>query len=210
MDKIMDKIKVLIADDHAIVRMGLVALIDSEDGLEVVGEADGGAAAVRKALKLQPDVVVMDLMMPDMSGIEATQTLREKLPEAKVLVLTTSAVADVLARVIEAGAKGVVFKSAANTRLLAAIRAVASGKSAVAPEVAEQLARDPPVQKLTDRQAEILASVTRGFTNADIARQLGISPNSVKDHVNAIFTKIGASTRAEAVAIALRKNLLKI
>lgn len=206
----MDKIKVLIADDHAIVRMGLVALIDSEDGLEVVGEADGGAAAVHKALKLQPDVVVMDLMMPDMSGIEATQTLREKLPEAKVLVLTTSAVADDLARVIEAGAKGVVFKSAANTRLLAAIRAVASGKSAVAPEVAEQLARDPPVQKLTDRQAEILASVTRGFTNADIARQLGISPNSVKDHVNAIFTKIGASTRAEAVAIALRKNLLKI
>ena len=206
----MDKIKVLIADDHAIVRMGLVALIDSEDGLEVVGEADGGAAAVRKALKLRPDVVVMDLMMPDMSGIEATRTLREKLPEAKVLVLTTSAVSDDLARVIEAGAKGVVFKSAANTRLLAAIRAVASGKTAVAPEVAEQLARDPPVQKLTDRQAEILASVTRGFTNADIARQLGISPDSVKDHVNAIFTKIGASTRAEAVAIALRKNLLKI
>ena len=204
------KIKVLIADDHAIVRMGLVALIDSEDGLEVVGEADGGAAAVRKALKLRPDVVVMDLIMPDISGIEATRTLREKLPGAKVLVLTTSAVSDDLARVIEAGAKGVVFKSAANTRLLAAIRAVASGKTAVAPEVAEQLARDPPVQKLTDRQAEILASVTRGFTNADIARQLGISPDSVKDHVNAIFTKIGASTRAEAVAIALRKNLLKI
>lgn len=206
----MDKIKVLIADDHAIVRMGLVALIGCEDGMEVVGEADGGAAAVRKALKLRPDVVVMDLMMPDMSGIEATRELCEKLPEAKVLVLTTSAVSDDLARVIEAGARGVVFKSAANTRLLAAIRAVASGKTAVAPEVAEQISKAPPAQKLTDRQIEIFASITRGLSNADIARQLGISPNSVKDHVNAIFTKIGASTRAEAVAIALRKNLLKI
>ena len=206
----MDKIKVLVADDHAIVRMGLSALLETEDDIELVGEADDGEAAVRKALRLKPDVVVMDLMMPEMDGIAATAALKERLPGARVLILTTSTVSDDIARALDAGAQGAITKSSANARLLAAIRSVASGKRVISPEIAELISEDPPLPELTARQSEILASITRGLTNADIAKQLGIVPDSVKEHVNAIFAKIGAANRSEAVAIALRKHLLKI
>ena len=203
----MDKIRVLIADDHAIVRIGLVALLETDGDIEVVGEADDGAEAVRKALKLKPDVVVMDLMMPVLDGIAATRELQEKLPSAKVLALTTSSVSDDLQRALDAGAAGVVTKSSVGTRLLSAIKSVAVGKKTVAPEVSRLLSSDPPAQPLTPRQAEVLGFLVRGLTNADIARQLGISVERVKDHLNAIFAKIGAANRVEAVAIALRKHL---
>lgn len=204
----MDKIRVLIADDHAIVRIGLVALLETDSDIEVVGEADDGEVAVRKALKLKPDVVVMDLMMPVLDGIAATRELRERLPSAKVLALTTSSVSDDLQHAIDAGASGVVTKSSVGTRLLSAIKSVAVGRKTVAPEVSKLLSVDPPVQPLTPRQAEVLGFLVRGLTNSDIARQLGISVERVKDHLNAIFAKIGAANRVEAVAIALRKHLV--
>lgn len=201
-------IKVLIVDDHAILRMGLASLIESERDVCVAGDADDGETAIRKVLKLKPDVVVMDLMMPGMDGAETTRRLLEKMPEAKVLILTSFALADGLAHALEAGARGAVMKNADFAELLAAIRTVAAGGRAVSPEIERILAANPPVPALSPRQAEILASIVRGLSNADIALQLGISVDMVKEHANALFAKIGAANRTEAVAIALRRHLL--
>lgn len=206
----MDEIKVLIADDHAIVRMGLVALLGADDGIRVIGEADDGGIAVRKALKLKPDIVVMDILMPDTDGIAATRQIKDALPETKVLILTTSTVSDDLARALQAGADGIVTKATANTKLLGAIHSVAKGKRVIPPAVSELIAEDPPVKPLTDRQREVLGFITRGLSNADIAKQLSIREDSVREHLDAIYAKLGAANRPEAVAIALRKHLLKI
>ena len=206
----MDNIRVLIADDHAIVRTGLAALLDTEPGIEVVGEAADGAAAVKTALKLRPDVVIMDLMMPVMDGVEATGQIHAKLPETKVLLLTTSTVSDDLSKAIENGATGAISKSMDNDILVRTIREVAAGRSAIAKEIAKIISKDPPVPKLTDRQYEILKYVVKGLSNGEIARQFDIAEITVKNHVTAIFTKLGASNRQEAVAIALRKQLLKM
>lgn len=206
----MDEIKVLIADDHAIVRMGLVALLESDEAIRVVGEAEDGSIAVRKAIKLKPGIVIMDILMPETDGIDATRQIKEMLPETKVLILTTSTVSDDLARVLEAGADGIVAKSTANAKLLAAIHAVASGKRVIPPKIAELIANDPPVKPLTDRQLDILASITRGLSNADIAKQLCIREDSVREHLDVIYSKLNAANRSEAIGIALRKHLLKI
>ena len=206
----MDNIRVLIADDHAIVRTGLAALLDTEPGIEVVGEAVDGAAAVRASLRLRPDVVIMDLMMPVMDGVEATGQIHAKLPETKVLLLTTSTVSSDLSKAIENGATGAITKSMDNDSLVRTIREVAAGRSAIAKEIAKIISKDPPVPKLTDRQYEILKYVVKGLSNGEIARQFDIAEITVKNHVTAIFTKLGASNRQEAVAIALRKQLLKM
>ena len=205
----MKETTVLIADDHAIVRMGLAALLEPEPGIRVIGEADDGDVAIRKAMRNKPDIVIMDIMMPVRDGISATQEIKSKLPHTRVLILTTSTVSDDLSRALEAGADGAITKSNANAQLLTAIRAIAAGKRWVSPEIEKQIATDPPVQKLTERQEQVLSSIVRGLTNADIAHQLGIREDSVKEHLNLIFSKIGAANRAEAVAIALRRHLLR-
>ena len=206
----MKKIRTLIADDHAVVRTGLAALLDAEPDITVVGAAEDGAEAVRNTLRLKPDVIVMDLMMPVKDGIDATREIRAAVPNSKILILTTSEVSNDIVRALDAGASGAVLKSASNDSLISAIRTVAAGESAVSDDVQKMLKTDPPIQNLTDRQLEILTSVTRGFTNQDIARQLGIREDSVKEHLYNIFDKIGAANRTEAVNIALRKHLLKI
>ena len=205
----MKETTVLIADDHAIVRMGLSALLEPEPGIRVIGEADDGDVAIRKAMRNKPDIVIMDIMMPVRDGISATQEIKSRLPHTRVLILTTSTVSDDLSRALEAGADGAITKSNANAQLLTAIRAIAAGKRWVSPEIEKQIATDPPVQKLTERQEQVLSSIVRGLTNADIAHQLGIREDSVKEHLNLIFSKIGAANRAEAVAIALRRHLLR-
>ncbi len=205
----MKETTVLIADDHAIVRMGLAALLEPESGIRVIGEADDGDVAIRKAIRNRPDIVIMDIMMPVRDGISATQEIKSRLPHTRVLILTTSTVSDDLSRALEAGADGAITKSNANAQLLTAIRAIAAGKRWVSPEIEKQIATDPPVQKLTERQEQVLSSIVRGLTNADIAHQLGIREDSVKEHLNLIFSKIGAANRAEAVAIALRRHLLR-
>ena len=203
-------IRVLIADDHTIVRTGLAALLKAVPGMVVVGEARNGDEAVQQTLKLKPDVVVMDLMMPKKDGVAATRELRELSPETRVLLLTSFATSDGISRAVDAGVAGVVMKDSPNESLLDAIRAVAAGKSAVSPEVRRLIASDPPVQALTPRQAEVLQSLTMGLTNRDIARQLSISEDRVEQHVKILLEKLGAANRTEAVALAFRKHLLKI
>ena len=204
------KIKVLIADDHAIVRMGLAALLSAKKDIEVVGQSRNGEAAVRDTVRLAPDVVIMDLMMPKKDGIAATSEIKSRRPETKIIILTTFATSDGITKALDAGATGAILKNAENASLVTMIRKVAAGERVLAPEVEELLQEDPPVEKLTPRQAEVLESLSRGLTNKDIARQLGISDRSVDEHVEALLSKIGASNRTEAVVIALRKHLLKI
>jgi len=204
------KIRILIADDHSIVRMGLATLLEMEDDLELVGQSANGKAAVADAMRLMPDVVVMDLMMPVLDGVEATAAIMDKMPDVKIILFTTFPTSDLIAKALDYGAKGVVFKSAADTELVTAIRTVASGKPYISPSVAKLLASDPPIEPLTPRQSEILESISRGLSNSDIAKELGITPTTVREYTIALFQKIGAANRSEAVAIALRKHLLKI
>ena len=206
----MDKIKILIADDHAIVRMGLATLLGAQDGFEVVGEASNGEQTVTRALKLRPDVVVMDLVMPKKDGVAATAELRKTLPAAKCLILTSFGTAEELQAALQAGASGILLKSTANSKLVATIKKVAAGKTVIADDVEQLLAEEQPIPDLSPRQREILESITRGLSNAQIALQLDISAESVKTHMSKLFAKLGAATRAEAAAIALRKHLLKI
>ena len=206
----MDKIKILIADDHAIVRMGLATLLGAQDGFEVVGEASNGEQAVSRALKLRPDVVVMDLVMPKKDGIAATAELRNKLPTTRCLILTSFGTAEELKSSLHAGAAGILLKSTANSKLVTTIRKIAAGKTVLADDVEQLLAEEQPIPDLSPRQREILESITQGLSNAQIALQLDISAESVKTHMSKLFAKLGAATRAEAAAIALRKHLLKI
>lgn len=205
-----EKIRILIADDHTIVRAGLAALLGTEADFAVVGQAKNGEEAVQEAVRLQPDVVIMDLMMPKKDGVAATAEILAKAPTAKVVLLTTFGTSDGIAHALRNGAKGAILKNTDNAQLTAAIRTIAQGGTHIAPEIRQQLAVDPPIPDLTPRQREILASMVRGLTDRDIARQLGIRQDGVNDHVSAILQKVGAANRTEAVAIALRKHLLKI
>lgn len=202
-------IKILIADDHTIVRMGLAALLTTEKDLKVVGLAKNGTEAVRLASELKPDIVIMDLVMPKLDGVAATAAITQDTPTAKVIILTTFGTSDGIAHALAAGAKGALLKNTDNNELVEAIRIVQSGREFVSADIRQQLAADPPLPELTPRQTEILSSLVRGLTDRDIARQLGIRSDGVSDHVHAILAKLGAANRTEAVAIALRKHLLK-
>ena len=206
----MTKLRILIADDHALVRMGIAALLSSQRDMAVVGQVANGEEAVREALRLRPDIVIMDLMMPVKDGVAATGEIKSALPDAEVLVLTTYATTDGIANALSSGARGAVFKSDANDELLTAIRAVAGGQKFVSPAIKRLFASDPPADPLSPRQSDILKGIIDGKSNVDIAKDLGISPAVVRDHTSVIFEKLGVTNRTEAVAVALRKHLLKI
>lgn len=202
-------IKVLIADDHLIVRTGLAALLGTERGIEVVGQAKNGMEAVSETARLRPDVVIMDLQMPKKDGVAATAEIVATTPSARVILLTTFGTSDGIAHALAAGAKGAILKNADNAELATAIRKVAAGGEFISAEIRRQLAADPPVSEFTPRQRDVLAAMVRGLTDRDIASLLGIRQDGVNDHVRAVLKKIGAANRTEAVAIALRKQLLK-
>ena len=205
----MKRIRILVADDHALLRRGLVNLLKYQKDFSVVGEACNGEEAIELASRLEPDVVVMDLSMPVMDGVEATQRIHENQPDTHILILTTFGTSIDVARAVRAGASGALVKDSDDDELLSAIRTAANGGTAFSPEIQAQL-QEPPPPELTDRQREILESIVHGLASDAIAAKLGISSDAVNQHINAIRTKLGAANRAEAVAIALRKHLLKM
>ena len=205
----MKKTSVLLVDDHSVVRMGLAAIINIEKDLKVCGEAESGAEAVKLAREMRPDVVVMDFMMPGMDGAEATEAVLRASPESKVLVLTTYGTSSDIARALKSGATGAVTKNLSNEELADAIRATARGERMLSAEIEASLSEAESDNGLTARQREVLDSITRGLSNDDIAGMLGISKVRVKQHLAALYQKLGAANRAEAVAIALRRQLLK-
>lgn len=205
----MKRIRILVADDHSLVRRGLVNLLKYQKDFSVVGEACNGKEAVEKAVELAPDVVIMDLSMPEMDGVEASRQIHESVQNAHILILTTFGTSIDVARAINAGASGAIVKDSDDDTLLAAIRTVAGGGQVFSPEIAA-IIKEPLPPDLTERQREILEAIVHGQTSDIIASRLGISTDAVNQHINAVRAKLGASTRREAVAIALRKHLLKI
>ena len=205
----MKKIRILLADDHTIMRMGLATLLESEPDMCVVGEAENGQVAIRLARELKPDVVIMDLMMPVLSGAEATRIIREENPGVRVIVLTTFGSSAELALAVRNGAAATLLKDTETADLVNVLRRVHEGKRIIPAEVLAMLDENAASADMTPRQLTILQSITRGLSNAEIAKQLGISEIGVKKHLQVIFNKLGAATRAEAAAIALRRQLLK-
>ena len=206
----MKKIRILLADDHAIMRLGLSTLIGVEKDMEVLGEAESGDEAVQLTLQTKPDVIIMDLMMPGLSGAEATKLIHEKLPTSRILILTSFGSSQDLIDAIENGATGALLKDTAMGSLVDAIRAISNGTTVISEPISQLLAESAESSKLTDRQKEVLTSVVRGLSDKEIAAQFDMTISGAKHHMRNIFAKIGAANRTEAVAIALRKHLLKI
>ena len=205
----MKKSRILIVDDHALLRRGLKSIIQCQKDMEVVGEAENGKVAAQQAKSLLPDLVVMDLVMPVMDGVEATRLIKAASQQTKILILTTFGTSVDISRALDAGASGAVMKDTPDDKLLSAMRRIAKGETVLSPDIEHMLRNEPEPPKLTERQLDILDALARGFTNRDIALQLGLKLSGVRVHMDAILSKLGAATRTEAIAIAIRKHLLK-
>jgi len=211
-------IRILIADDHAIVREGQRALIETEPGMELVGEAADGVEAVHMARTLQPDVILLDLLMPRKGGVEAIQEIRAENAEARILVLTSFAEDDKVYSAIKAGALGYLLKDASPQELLAAIRQVNQGEPSMPPAIAHKLmlelqrSSDLPLteEPLTEREVEVLQLVAQGLPNREIAETLVISERTVRTHVSNILTKLHLANRTQAAIYALREGLANL
>ncbi|HYG34367.1 MAG TPA: response regulator transcription factor [Clostridia bacterium] len=211
------KLRILLADDHEIVRDGLRMLIDSQSDMRVVGEAANGKEALEKALELNPDVVVMDLSMPQLNGLQATEQLRSKLPEAKVVALTAHEDESYLSQLCKAGAAGYVLKRSAGEELIQAINAVARGEvyyeatlagKALARKMISAAGGDTHVAELSDREREVLTRLAWGYSNKEIASDLGLSVKTVETYKVRVTEKLGLRSRTEMVQYALRQGWL--
>lgn len=204
-----DEITCLIADDHEVVREGLRIALSRSPRIRVIGEAADGAAAVALTERRRPDVVIMDLRMPDMDGLEATELVLEKVPETAVLIFTAYDERSLLERGLESGARGYILKEAPHETLVRAIEKVAAGETYVDPSLmADVVAGRTQSEVLTRREREILQLLADGMSNADVAAKLYISQETVKSHVRHILAKLEADTRTQAVAIALREAMI--
>jgi len=202
--------KLLLIDDHFVVRSGLAASLALEEDMEVVAELDSGDRAVTAYAEHQPDVVIMDLQLPGLSGIEATQALISADPAARVLIFSTFARDEEIHRALRAGALGYLQKSASRPDLLAAIRAVAAGRQSLPQDIAARLRERDTRADITPRELDILTLVTQGNANKEIAASLGIAEDTVKQHVSRILQKLGVNDRAQATAEAIRLGLVTV
>lgn len=205
-----ETISVLCVDDHPLVRKGIASIVASEPSLKIAGEAGNGREAVEKYAELRPDVVLMDLRMPVMDGVEATREIRKINPDARIIALTSYDGDQDIYKAIEAGVRGYILKEMVHTKVLDAIRTVHSGKRLMPQEVAERLSEYFPQVALTPREIEVLRYVARGLANKEIAHQLGTASGTVKMHVQNILAKLNASDRTHAVTIALERGILHL
>ena len=211
-------VRVLVVDDHLIVREGLSLILETADGMELVGEAADGAAAVRLCRELAPDVVLMDLRMPGMDGLTAIGLIRQQMPGVAIIILTTYDEDDLMVRGLQAGARGFLLKDTDRATLLDAIRAAARGQTMLSPDVMQRVlahtatapfatAVGGPLD-LTERELEVLLAAAQGLRNKEIARDLSITERTVKAHLTSVYNKFGVDSRAAAIAVAAQRGLL--
>ena len=204
------RIRVFSVDDHPLLREGIAAIINNQPDMQVIGQAANGQDAVQEFKKHQPDVTLMDLRLPDMSGIDAMIAIRAEFPEARIILLTTFEGDVEIKRALEAGARGYLLKSMPPKELVEVIRQVHAGKKRIPPQLAAQLAEHMSDEALTTREIEVLRQIAGGNRNRDIAERLFISEETVKVHIKHIMEKLGASDRTQAVAIGIRRGIIQL
>jgi NarL family two-component system response regulator LiaR len=206
-------IRVMLVDDHTMVRKGLATMLKVFDDLQLAGEAESGEAAIQLCGEVLPDVVLMDMAMPDMDGASATRAIRRQFPRIQIIALTSFKEGKVIKQALEAGAIGYLLKDVSADELVEAIRAAHAGRATLSPEAAQALvetANQPPAPglDLTEREREVLALMVEGLNNTQIAGRLSVSPSTIKSHVSNILSKLGVASRTEAVTLALRSRIV--
>ena len=206
-------IRVMLVDDHTMVRKGLSLFLKAFDDLELVGEAENGVDAIRLCENILPDVVLMDMVMPDMDGVTAIRTICLKFPQVQVIALSSFKEGDLVSNALKAGAIGYLLKDVSANELARAIRAAHSGRTTLSPDAAQALVQtanksSEPSFDLTERELEVLALMVEGLNNTQIAGKLGVSPSTIKSHVSNILSKFNVASRTEAVTLAFRHNLV--
>jgi DNA-binding NarL/FixJ family response regulator len=214
----VDAIKILIVDDHPVVREGIGAMLKHEPDFKIVGEAANGLEALEQARELSPDVILMDLRMPEMDGVEAITKIKEAKPEIKFIILTTYSDDEYIFKGIAAGARAYLLKDAPRDELFKAIRAVSRGESLIQPVVASRVLdklaelsrKNPGAETLSEREVEVLRLMAKGVSNSNIAEELSITQSTVKTHITNIFQKLNVTTRTEAVTTALKRGIIQL
>ncbi len=206
-------IRVMLVDDHTMVRRGLATFLQVFDDLQLAGEAESGEAAIQLCAEVLPDVILMDMVMPDMDGAATTRAIRQKFPQVQIIALSSFKEGALIKKVLEAGAIGYLLKDVSADDLARAIRAAHAGRVTLSPEAAQALVEEstlPPTPglDLTEREREVLALMIEGLNNVQIAGRLTVSPSTIKSHVSNILSKLGVASRTEAVALALRSGMI--